>query len=184
MQMDIWELFFWMMYAVVMVMVIIFIVRPILRFLNLRDPRYVKYSIVDTGESGFVDFRKKTDANVKGSKRIFDLNCIIGKTLFYQHANAQPLTVECDKTKMKWFCDQAEFKTVLEQNVIEKLMLSLEGKKLGIIVILALIACVVPIVIYYLISGNIADSQKIILAAINASRDVVPHIGGQIIQVK
>jgi hypothetical protein len=125
---------------------------------------YLHYHIIDSGEIGDRAFTKGENV-INGVSRVYNRECVINGTLFYEDRNAEPLKVVRSVSDYKYFCDTKNFDTVSRNTILQTLMV-LRAKDIILMVIIAgiMISIVCAVGVGYVVHSD----QKAILDALGA----------------
>jgi hypothetical protein len=94
---------------------------------------YLHYHVIDSGEAGEHLFTQKENI-INGVSRVYNRECVLSGTLFYEDRNAEPLKIVRSVSDYKYFCDTKNFDVVCRNTILQTLMV-LRGKDLIILVI-------------------------------------------------
>lgn len=161
------EYWFWASWLILAVLIWKMFIKGMV-YRKIYGSRWQYYHVIDTGESGYILFPPEmTSKVVNGCERVYNLERITGGTIFYEHSNAEPLCLEKNDKKYIWYCNSYEFKSVLHNTLIEKLLMTLMQDDIMFILKIMLIAICINIIMTWFKLNSI--EQGLQAAAHNVS---------------
>ena len=132
--------------------------RKIILFLRNRS-MYLHYHFIDTGDYGDRVFCEGTNI-IYNKPYMYVKDCINNRTLFYKSDEVEPVKVERDLTKYKYFCFTKEFDIQNKSDVLKMLLvLAIENKLIVLLVIAIAVSIIAAVANAYI---SITSSQEIL----------------------
>lgn len=134
---------------------------------------YLHYHIIDTGEHGDFVFVEGNNV-IDGVKRVFSQKKVFRGTVFYESGNVEPLEIERDLTKYKYYCDTKNYDTISRNDILQTLMILRAKELLMYLICIGIFVTLIGIVANYYFTNTLHTD---IINSINQSiSNIKPQI--------
>lgn len=173
----IWFVLFVLAYLAFFVTLYKAYLRPMLLKFKHKE-MYLRYVILDTGETDRVVFNQNDKTIVSGVARIYNRERVQNGIIYYESGNAEPLRVEQDISRYSYFCDTKNFDTISRNTILETLMI-LNAKQILMILLfvcmfLIIIAAIAQILIMEDAITGLQTQIQAVHALVNSTVQVQP----------